>query len=423
VATTTITLPLTDQTSLAIGIDELYLGEVIRPALVTPVTEVPSAIAHALDEPLDSLPLMERVRPGQRVLILTDDNTRPTPTAKILPLVLERLHRAGVHVQDIEILIAAGTHRPMTDAEIVTKLGARIVAQYRVARHEAHNPAVLYHAGLSPQDIPIWLNRKLLEADFILGIGNVVPHPHVGWSGGAKILYPGVAGAETVAAFHRVGIEDPTNYLGRDGAPARLALEALATTSNLHFVINTVLTSDHQLYKVFGGDPRPAQQAAQQASREVYGVPARERYDIVVSNSYPAFLEFWQAGKGIFSADLIVNPGGAIILLAPCPEGVGITHPRQVDYLSLPLAELQRRIAAGEVDDPIAAAVCVKVGHIACRTKVAVVSPGLQEADVCKMGFLYFEDIHQAMNAMLEEYGRPRIAFITHGGETIPYVE
>ena len=136
-ATTTITLPLTDQTSLAIGIDEFYLGEVIRPALVTPVADVPSAIAHALDEPLDSLPLVERVGPGQRVLILTDDNSRPTPTARILPLVLERLHRAGVHVQDIEILIAAGTHRQMTDAEIVTKLGAETVAQYRVARHEA----------------------------------------------------------------------------------------------------------------------------------------------------------------------------------------------------------------------------------------------------------------------------------------------
>ncbi len=422
-STAAITVPFTDKTSLTFTLDERNLGEVVRPAAVPPVPDDQAAIARALDAPLDSPPLEAHVQPGDRVLILSDDNTRPTPVAKILPPVLERLKRAGVRGQDIEILIAAGTHRPMTDAELVTKLGAAVIAQYRVMRHECHNPAALYHAGVSSEGIPIWLNCKLLDADFILGIGNVVPHPHVGWSGGAKILYPGVAGAETVAAFHRVGVADATNYLGCGNVPARETLEALAHTAGLDFVINTVLTSDHQLYQIFCGDPRHAQQAAQYASREVYGVPVRQRYDVVISNSYPAFLEFWQAGKGIFSADLILNPGGAIILLAPCPEGIGVTHPGQIEYLSLPLPELQRRIMAGDVKDPIAAAVCAKVAQIAQRAKVTVVSPSLDEADVRKMGFVPYGSAGQAIHAVLAEYGlTSRIAIITHGGETVPYV-
>lgn len=421
--TATITLPYTDKTALTITLDKRSLGEVIRPASVAPAADQNAAIARALDMPVASLPLAECVRPGQRVLILSDDNTRPTPVAQILPLILERLQRAGIRVQDIEILIAAGTHRPMTDAEIALKLGVEVAAQYRVTRHECHNPAALYHAGVSREGIPVWLNRRVKEADFVIGIGNVAPHPHVGWSGGAKILYPGVAGADTVAAFHRVGIEDPTNQLGRDDAPARASLEALADTVGLNFVINTVLTCDHRLYRIFAGQPRQAQIAARQASREVYGVPARQRYDIVIANAYPAFLEFWQAGKGIFSADLILNPGGSVILIAPCPEGVGVTHPKQTEYLGLELNELQRRLSAGKVEDAIAAAVCVKVKQIQQRARVAIVSDGLRESEARALGCEPFIRVEDALDAMLSQYGRQsKVAVITHGGETIPYV-
>jgi len=422
-STTTITLPYTDKTTLTLTFDERNLGEVIRPASVAPIADSNAAIARALDAPLGLPPLAECVRPGQRVLILSDDNTRSTPTARILPVVLERLRRAGVRAQDIEILIAAGTHRPMTDAEITLKLGVDVAAQYRVTRHECHNPAALYHAGVSREGIPVWLNRRVREAEFVIGIGNVVPHPHVGWSGGAKILCPGVAGAETVAAFHRVGIEDPTNHLGRDDAPARQSLEALADAAGLHFVINTVLTSNHRLHRIFAGQPRQAQIAARQASREVYGVPVRQRYDIVIANAYPAFLEFWQAGKGIFSADLILKPGGSIILIAPCPEGIGVTHPKQTEYLGLALNELQRQLLAGDMEDPIAAAVCVKVKHIQQRARVAIVSDGLREGEARALGCEPLARVEDALDALLSQHGRQsKVAVITHGGETIPYV-
>ncbi len=420
---TVVTFPYGGASSFSVRLDEANLGEVIRPQAVTPVADEDAAIAAALDAPLGTPRLEESVAPGSRVLILSDDNTRPTPVRRILPHVLARLQRAGVLERDIRILIASGTHRLMTEEEIRAKVGADIVARIRTDCHRCHDQASLYHAGTSREGIEVWLNRALREADFVLGIGNVVPHPHPGWSGGAKILFPGVAGAQTVAAFHLVGTDDPTNYLGRDDAPARRALESLAESAGLKFIINTVLTSDHRLYAIYCGHRRQAQAAAQRASRAVYGVPVQRRYDVVISNSYPAYLEFWQAGKGIFSADLILRPGGTVILTTPCPEGIGATHPKQAEYLALEPAEMLRRIAAGEIEDPIAAAVCVKVRHAMGRVRVSMVSEGLSAAEVRAMGFQPFPDVDAALADALARYGREaRAAIITHGGETVPYM-
>ena len=418
-----VTVPYTHTTSLTFTLDECNVGEVVSPAPVAADRDEAGGIARALDEPLGTPALEEMVHPGQQVLILSDDNTRPTPTRKILPPVLERLRRAGVAEEDIEVLIAAGTHRPMTDEEIEAKVGADVTRRIHVIRHRSYDPSALARAGTSSDGIEVWLNRKVVEADFVLGIGNVVPHPHAGWAGGAKILYPGVAGAETVAAFHLVGTEDPTNYLGRDDAPARRSLEALADTAGLDFIINTVLTAEHSLYRVSCGNPRQAQAAAREAARQVYGIPAQQRYPVVVVNSYPAYLEFWQAGKGLFAADLILEMGGTIILIAPCPEGIGATHPLQVEYLSLDLAELLRRIRARQVEDPIAAAVCAKVGHIKQRARVSVVASALSDRDVRRMGFEHHVTVEDALAAALAEQGRQtRVGVITHGGETVPYV-
>lgn len=421
--TVTVEFPYTNTRSFSLTLARKNLGEVISPLEAPAAADVDAAIAAALDAPLGKPPLEQAVQPGDRVLILSDDNTRPTPVDTILPHILERLRRAGVPDARIQILIASGTHRPMTQDEIVKKVGSAVTRRFPVTCHRCNDPAGLVKVGTSPEGIEVWLNRAVVEANFVIGIGNVVPHPHVGWAGGAKILYPGVAGAKTVAAFHRVGADDPTNPLGRENMPARRSLESLADTVGLDFIVDTVLTRDHRVHRIFCGDHRQAQRAAQRATFAVYGVPVQQRYDIVVANSYPAFLEFWQAGKGIFSADRIAREGGSIILVGPCPEGIGVTHPRQVDYLAMEPASLLHAIATGQVDDPIAAAVCAKVAHVKQRAKVTIVSEGLRGEDVRRMGFAHCETVSEALEAALAEYGQDsRVAVITHGGETVPYV-
>jgi nickel-dependent lactate racemase len=289
--TVTVTFPYSHTSIGSVTLPKANLGEVISPRDAAAVADVAEAVAAALDHPLGTPPLEQMVKSSDRVLVLSDDNTRPTPVRAILPHILERLKRAGVPDSRIQILIASGTHRLMTEAEIVAKVGAEAAERFAVTCHRCNDPAELVKMGASPEGIEVWLNRAVVESDFVLGIGNVVPH--LGWSGGAKLLYPGVAGAKTVAAFHRVGTEDPINCLGRDNMPARRSLESLADTVGLDFIVDTVLTRDHQLHQIFCGNHRQAQQAAQKATFAVYGVPVARRYDIVVASSYPAFLEFW----------------------------------------------------------------------------------------------------------------------------------
>ena len=420
--THSVSFPYDGDTSMSVGLEQDCLGTVVSPQDVPAPSNEDAVIAAALDSPLGAPRLEESVTPNDRVLILSDDNTRPTPTDRILPHVLRRLAQAGVPDTNIQIMIASGTHRPMTAPEIARKLGGAVVQRFDVTCHDCYDTASLVQYGISADGVEVWLNRAVAQADFVIGIGNVVPHPHAGWAGGAKILYPGVAGAATVAAFHRVGAADPVNYMGRDDAPARRALESLADTAGLHFVINTVLTRDHRLYRVHAGHHRLAQQAAQREARDVYGIPVRGTYDIVVASSYPAYLEFWQAAKGFFAAEPITAPGGTIILVTPCPEGIGVTHPLQVQYLSMPLADLVRHISSGEVEDPIGAAVCAKVAHIKSRIRGIIVSPGLSQADVRAMGFDYYVGLPAALDAALAQHGRrPRVAVVTHGGESFTY--
>lgn len=418
-----VIMPFTANESLALTLPWDDSDAVLRPQEVAAATNEDALIAASLDVPLGRPRLEEMVRPQHKVLIIIDDNTRPTPVARIMPHILERLQRAGVPDKNINILVASGTHRLMTQDEIRAKVGNDIAQRFAITCHRCHDISALTRVGISPEGIEVWLNRAVVEADFLIGIGNVVPHPHTGWAGGAKILYPGVAGAKTIGAFHLIGADEPTNYLGRADAPARHSLERLANIVGLDFVVNTVLTREHRLYKVFCGEHQQAQMAARQAAWTVYGLPVTHRYNVVIVNSYPAYLEFWQAGKGIFAADLVLKPGGTIILVAPCPEGVGVTHPSQVEYLAMEPEKLLRKIANGHAEDPIAAAVCAKVTHIKRRAQIVVVSPWLKEAEVRSMGFAYYPDLYQALAniGVLDKSGQ-EVAIITHGGETVPYI-
>ena len=226
--TVTVTFPYTNTTSFSLTLARKNLGAVISPQEASAAVDEDATIAAALDDPLGKPPLEEAVQPGDRVLILTDDNTRPTPVRLILPHILERLQRAGVSEARVQILIASGTHRPMTQEEIVAKVGAEVARRFPVTCHRCTDPAALVKVGTSPEGIEVWLNRAVVDADFVIGIGNVVPHPHVGWAGGAKILYRALPAPDR-GCFHLVGLTTPRTAC-RDNMPARRSLESLADT-------------------------------------------------------------------------------------------------------------------------------------------------------------------------------------------------
>lgn len=193
------------------------------------VENLESEIDDALNHPFGVQPinnLLGKLRVGNlKVAIIIDDDSRPTPTAAILPHVLDRVEKAGVKVENITIVIALGTHPQMSEEAIVRKVGMRIHSTYSIRCSRSDNQSQMAFMGLTESGVPIYIDSLVAEADFRIGIGSIVPHGAVGWSGGGKIIYPGAAGQETVKRFHLMHGLTRENMKGREDCAVRLEME------------------------------------------------------------------------------------------------------------------------------------------------------------------------------------------------------
>jgi len=183
---TMISMPYGDK-ECAFQIPESNLLGVFRPTDVTPVLDPIAELCRALDHPVGGPPLEQLACEARRVTIVADDNTRPTPTDQIVPLLLDRLNTAGVPDTAIQVIIALGTHRKMTNAEIDAKFGRAVTDRVPVINHDIDTPDQLVDLGVTPGGVSVQVNRLVMKSDLVLGVGSIVPHHIPGFSGGAKI--------------------------------------------------------------------------------------------------------------------------------------------------------------------------------------------------------------------------------------------
>lgn len=282
----------------------------------TKATEDPNlCIQDALERPIGSPLLEQMVKPSDRIAIIVDDVTRETPSAIILPPVLKILDRCGVPPDHIAIVIALGTHRPMTPAEIDHKIGPEVVRKYRIVNTPACQQAALIYLGRSSRGIPVLLNRTVAEADLRIGIGMIMPHLDAGFGGGAKIVLPGVCGQATVDAFHAQMAAITANQLGLVDAVLRRDLEqCVAEWAHLHFIVNAIMDSRGGLYRCVAGDAVAAHRAGVHFAREVYGVPIVRQYPLVIVDAFPHLGDLWQGTKALAAGERLTTSGGQLIL-------------------------------------------------------------------------------------------------------------
>ncbi|MDH3284002.1 MAG: lactate racemase domain-containing protein [Acidobacteriota bacterium] len=223
----------------------------------------PEQIREKLAQPIGSPTLTRLAAGARRVAIIVDDITRPTPTALLLPPVLDELTRAGLSRSAVTIVIAGGIHRPPDPQHVERKLGAEMADACRVVPHGEGSDVAF--ACDSPAGIPVFVNRSVAEADLVIGLGGIYPHTVAGFSGGAKIVAPGVCGIETARALH-----DQLPGAGGRGGPVdnafRREIEAIAETAGLKFVVNALLTPDRDIADLFAGHPVPAQREGSTSS-------------------------------------------------------------------------------------------------------------------------------------------------------------
>jgi nickel-dependent lactate racemase len=379
-------------------------------------------IRQAVDRPIGCSPLTE-VKPADKVLVIVDDKSRTTPVSEILPFVLERLRQAGVQDGSVTILIALGTHRPMTNEELQEKVGPEVFARYRVVNHSWDDSAALRHLGATAAGTDIWVNRLAVEADYIIGIGHIVPHRVAGFSGGGKIVQPGISGPVTTGQTHWLSAYySAEEMLGNPDNPVRREIEEVAARVGLKFIVNVVQDSAGKVAGVFAGDPVQAHRAGCEFARGIYGVAVGGKADIVIAEAYPAELELWQATKALQAADVVVKSGGQIILLAQCPEGISRSHGRLIERFGFkPLPKVERLVAEGAVADPNVASYLARVGNVLEKNRTILVSQGISAQQSSKIGFESCSNVKEAfLQAVSREGGRPKIAVLHQGSELLP---
>ncbi|HEX2910492.1 MAG TPA: nickel-dependent lactate racemase [Chloroflexia bacterium] len=299
---------------------------VIEPLYIEGLPDEKAALLEALRQPINSRPLRELVKPENSVVIVFCDITRPMPNDRVLPVVLQELAEAGVPRQNITLLNATGSHRPQTQAELEKMLGAEVAQNYRIVNHSAHDQSTLTHLGRTSFGAEVWLDKEYLQADVKILTGFIEPHFFAGFSGGPKMILPGVAGIETVLHAHSARmVGSPQATWGITyGNPIHDEIREGAAMAGSTFSLNVTLNKDHAITNVFAGEVFESHKVGCEFVRQTAMRAVPELFDIVITTNsgYPLDQNLYQAVKGMSAAALVVKPGGAIIAAAECIDGM-----------------------------------------------------------------------------------------------------
>jgi nickel-dependent lactate racemase len=265
-------------------------------------------------------------------------------------------------------------------------------------------------------------------ADFKIAVGTILPHGAVGFSGGAKLIYPGIAGRKTVESFHVAANANPENRSGRLESPVRGEIEKLVEMVGLDLMINLVVNPDGEVCGLTAGHYIDSHRRAVPLARELYGIPVDRKSSILVAGSFPADLDFWQAAKAIFNCQAVVRNGGWLILATPCPGGIPVEHASFDRCIGMAPAEIEAMLEGGdsaaESMDRVTLAPALALARFRERIHIAIVSPGLKARQVERMGFYYFPSVEEALKEILRNAPEQerRADIVTHGGSAYPFV-
>jgi lactate racemase len=290
-----------------------------------PVKDSLAAISSALEDPIGSPPLSEIVRPGEKVCLLVNDSTRVARSELFLPPLIRELLSAGINKKDIFIVFTNGTHRPLSKAEMVELAGEYAAGNVAMYNHDSRNEAGLVHLGETTFGTPVYVNRKVMEADRRILTGSVVHHFFAGFGGGRKALIPGAAGWETIRKNHSLMLDDRARSGNLAGNPVHEDLLEAALMVGGDFILNTVLNEQKELLGVFAGEMVAAHMAACALVDKINGIRLERLADVVIAScgGHPKDINLYQAHKTLDNAMAALKPGGQLVLLAKCPEGIG----------------------------------------------------------------------------------------------------
>lgn len=391
---------------------------------VPPLDDPIAAVEDALAFPLGTPPLRELAQGRKSACVVICDITRPVPNRILLPPVLRTLEDSGIRRDNILILVATGLHRPNEGAELEEMVGPEIVRNYRIENHHGKHLEEHTYLGTTPRGVPVYIDRRYVEADLKITTGLIEPHLMAGYSGGRKVICPGLAALETVKVWHGPDfLEDPRADCGiLEGNPVHEENTRIAWMAGCDFIVNVCIDGKRRITWVGAGHMELAWLVGVRFCEQSVKVTLDEPVDVVVTSSagYPLDTTWYQAVKGLTGALPIVKRGGTIILAASLSEGVGSPEFQRLIRENPDLREFKRRILGKDyfVMDQWQLEELAKVLD---KCKVKVYSDGLPPETLRQCHVEPVESVESAVAASLKEYGpKARLAVIPKGPYVLP---
>jgi lactate racemase len=381
-----------------------------------------AAVLAALRSPVSGPPLRDRLHPGQTVAISVCDGTRPQPRRVVVPALLEELDGL-IRLEDVVLLVATGTHRVNTDAELREMLGDDVVDSVRVVNHDARDDASLTWVGRLGANVPVWLNTEWLTADVRITTGFVEPHFFAGFSGGPKMVAPGLAGLETTLTLHdaaRIGHPDARWGITR-GNPVHDDVRAIAAATDVTFALDVLIDRRHDVIRAFGGDILEMHGVACESARTICMREVPARFDVVVTSNagFPLDQNLYQAVKGMSAAAQVVRPGGTIVCVAECRDGFPDHGSYRSELTSASsVDELLQSIVTREVTVPDQWQIQIQA-TIMSRARVVMHTGYISDADLAAA---HLEQTHDLEGLVAAAGADASICVLPEGPLTVPYV-
>jgi nickel-dependent lactate racemase len=371
-------------------------------------------LREALAHPVGTPRLRDLARPGHRVVIVTSDLTRPCPSDRLLPFVLDELTAAGVPDVDVTIVVALGLHRRMSASELEAAVGADVYRRLRVINHD---PTDTVRLGVTSAGTPVEIFRPVVEADLRVCLGNLEFHYFAGYSGGAKAILPGCASEATVSANHRLMMR-PEATAGRlEGNPVRADIEEGGALVGVDFILNVLVDGHRRIVGAVAGEVTAAHRRGCEiaAYRGVVPIPKRADVVLVSAGGYPQDVNLYQAQRALDNASHAVRPGGIIVLVAECSEGLGNrtfeTWMREASSPDQVLDRIQQEFVFGGHK-------AAAIASVLKQASVFLVSALPVESVQC-CGMVPFDDLGEAMEAALAAAGRAADVIVMPCGDLI----
>ncbi len=413
-----------------IDLSEKNLVSVCLPKKVKPILNLEQFLLEKLKKPIGKKNPLLNLNRNSKVAIVCDDYTRPTPSAEIIPILIKKLKEFSVDLDNIKIIIASGIHRKMTDSEVRKKIGDEIVNNFKIIQHDASNEERLVYLGESTYGTPVWMNAEVVNADFIIGLGVIEPHPYAGYGGGAKIIMPGIAGKESIYTHHGKWGCSPRACFGCTiGNPFWEDLNEIASMAGLDFIVNVILDHEDRIINLFAGVPKKTYIMGINFFNEIYRVEFDERVDVVLISANPKYWYFDMSVVAMLNAANIVKEGGTRIVLSASPEGLG---PNNIEKLykeslgkNISAEDYLCQIKNGKYNFELADAPAIyKLIKSIESSDIIYITKGLSKEEVENLGLKYSSDIYKAIKNVFEKYGpHVKIIVLPFGGYSLPTIK